>query len=157
MIPYLHFCTYFMQKKHLFLALICCNLFCVKLFSPSEHVFLWILVTNLRVLCFDIYAIPTMCTPYYQSRLNLVPEICLSGMRCHCYILVGIIYWVLTYVCRHSQLKIKAEATVDCGSIVCCDIGARRHRHGWFTSDVRGLSDELLLKVTNNSPERTLR
>ena len=57
-------------------------LFCVKLFSPSEimftndeHGFLRILVTNLRVLCFDIYAIPTMCTPYYQSRLNLVSEI----------------------------------------------------------------------------------
>ena len=54
-------------------------LFCVKLFSPSgiiftndEHVFLRILLTNLRVHYFDIYAIPTMCTPYYQSRLNLV-------------------------------------------------------------------------------------
>ena len=32
--------------------------------------------TNLRVLCFDIYAITTMCTPYYQIRLNLVSEIC---------------------------------------------------------------------------------
>ena len=29
-----------------------------------------------------------------------------------------------------SQLKIKAVATVDCGSIMCCDIGAIRHRHG---------------------------
>ena len=28
------------------------------------------------------------------------------------------------------QLKIKAAATVDCGSIMCCDIGAVRHRHG---------------------------
>ena len=56
-----------------------------------------------------------------------------------------------------TQLKIKAVATVDCGSIMCCDIGAIRHRHGWFTSDVHGLSDELLLKVTNHSPERTLR
>ena len=79
------------NKKHLFLALIFCNLlflFCVKLFSPSEiiftndeHVFLRILVTNSRVLCSDIYAIPmhymcvhrthtpmlypcTMCAPY---------------------------------------------------------------------------------------------
>ena len=99
---------YFLQKKSLifttyFLQLV---LFCVKLFSPSEiiftndeHVFLRILVTNLRVLCFDIYAIPTMCTPYYQSRLNLASEILpcehthLFGMRCHCYILVGIINW----------------------------------------------------------------
>ena len=56
-----------------------------------------------------------------------------------------------------TQLKIKAVATVDDGSIMCCDIGAMRHRHGWFTSDVHGLSDELLLKVTNYSPERTLR
>ena len=87
MITYLHFSTYFLQKNHLFAALIFCNLlflFCVKLFSPSEiiftndeHVFLRILVTNLRVLCFDIYAIPTMCTQYYQSSLNLVSEICL--------------------------------------------------------------------------------
>ena len=29
-----------------------------------------------------------------------------------------------------TQLKIKAVATVDCGSIMCCDIGAIRHRHG---------------------------
>ena len=86
MIPYLHFCTYFLQTKHLFLAFIFCNLlylFCVKLFCMSEiiftndeHVFLRILVTNLCVLCFDIYAIPTMWTPYYQSRLYLV-----SGLR----------------------------------------------------------------------------
>ena len=59
----------------------------VKLFSPSEiiynndeHVFLRILVTNFHVLCSDIYAIPTMCTPYYQSRLNLVSEICLVNI-----------------------------------------------------------------------------
>ena len=80
---------FFCKKKHLFLALIFCNLlylFCVKLFSTSEiiitndeHVFLRILV-NLRVLCFDIYAIPTMRTPYYQSRLNLVSEICLVNI-----------------------------------------------------------------------------
>ena len=57
----------------------------------------------------------------------------------------------------HTQLKIKAVATVDCGSIMCCDIGAIRLRPGWFASDVHGLSDELLLKVTNHSPERTLR
>ena len=68
-------------------------------FTNDEHVFLRILVINLRVLCFEICAIPTMCTPYYQSRLNLVSEICLVnivtfffGMRCHCYILVEIIY-----------------------------------------------------------------
>ena len=85
--PILYFFTYVLQKKHFLLALIFCNLlylFCVKLFSPSEiiftndeHVFLRNLVTNLRVLCFDIYAIPTMCTQRYQSRLNLVSEICL--------------------------------------------------------------------------------
>ena len=97
----------------------------MKLFSPSEiiftnyeHFFLRILVTNLRVLCSDINAIPTMCTACYQSRLNLVladdykanktqtvntggirnlpcEHTHLFGMRCHCYILVGIIYWEL--------------------------------------------------------------
>ena len=56
-----------------------------------------------------------------------------------------------------TQLKIKTVATVDCGSIMCCDIGEIRQRQGRFTSDVHGLSDELLLKVTNHSPERTLR
>ena len=71
-------------------ALIFCNLlylFCLKFISPSvifftndEHVFLRIWVTNLHVLCFDIYAIPTMRTPYYQSRLKLVSEICLVNM-----------------------------------------------------------------------------
>ena len=29
-----------------------------------------------------------------------------------------------------AQLKIKAVATVDCGSIICCDIGAIRQRNG---------------------------
>ena len=29
-----------------------------------------------------------------------------------------------------TQLKIKAVATVDCGSIICCDIGAVRQRNG---------------------------
>ena len=29
-----------------------------------------------------------------------------------------------------TQLKIKTVATVDCGSIKCCDIGAIRQRHG---------------------------
>ena len=81
------FNLFFAKKNHLFLALIFCNLlflFYVKLFSPSgiiftndKHVFRRILVTNLRILCFDIFAIPTMCTPYYQSRLNRLSEICL--------------------------------------------------------------------------------
>ena len=83
--------TYFFAKKALlfssyFLQLIE-YLFCVKLFSPPEivftndvHVFLRILVTNLRVIFFDIYAIPTLCTPYYQSRLNPVSEICLVNL-----------------------------------------------------------------------------
>ena len=85
-----HICTYFWAKKHLFLALVFCNLlysFCLKLISPleiiftnEEQVFLRILVTNLRVLCSDIYAIPTRCTPYHQSRLNLVSEICLVSI-----------------------------------------------------------------------------
>ena len=30
----------------------------------------------------------------------------------------------------YTKLKIKAVATVDCGSIMCCDIGAIRQRHG---------------------------
>ena len=68
-------------------TLIFCNLlylFYLKLISPSEiistndeHVFLRILVTHLCVLCFDIYAIPSMYTLYYQTRLSLVSEICL--------------------------------------------------------------------------------
>ena len=48
--------------------------------SNNEHVFLRILVTNLRVLCFYIYAVPTMCTRYYQSRLNLVSDIYLENI-----------------------------------------------------------------------------
>ena len=76
----------FFAKKHIFSTYFCnlLYLFFVKLLSPSErifsydeHVFLRILVTNLRVLCFDFYAILTMCTPYYQSRLNLVQKFAL--------------------------------------------------------------------------------
>ena len=116
MIPYLHFWTYFLQKKKLifsiyFLHLIVLILWKIiqkcksgKFLSPSEiistndkHIFIRILVTNLRILCFVIFAIPTICTPYYQSRLNLV-EICLLNLLTFSawgvtYILVGIIYW----------------------------------------------------------------
>ena len=58
------------------------HLFCITLFSPpeiiftnDEHVFLRILATNLWVLCFDIYAIPTMFTPF-----NHASEICLVNI-----------------------------------------------------------------------------
>ena len=34
------------------------------------------------------------------------------------------------FIVDSTQLKIKAVATVDCGSIMCCDIGAIRQRHG---------------------------
>ena len=68
MIPYLH--LFFSKGALIFWNLL--NLFWSKLISPSaviftndEHVFLRILVTNLHVLCFEIYAIPTICTPYY--------------------------------------------------------------------------------------------
>ena len=86
MIPFLLFCTYFANKKTLIfstyilqlIVLILCKIILSARnnFTNDERVFLRILVTNLRVLCFDIYAIPTMCTPYYQSRLNLASEIC---------------------------------------------------------------------------------
>ena len=56
--------------------------FHVKLFSSSEiillmmnkHVFLRLLVF------FVLTSMPTMCTPYCQSRLNLVSEICLVNI-----------------------------------------------------------------------------
>ena len=80
-----HICTFALIFSTFFSNLLC--LFCVKFFSSTEmifthyeHVFLRILVTNLHVLCFDIYAIPTMCTPFYPSRLNLVCEICLVNI-----------------------------------------------------------------------------
>ena len=90
MIPYLHLCTYFVKKKtHIFstyflqlIVLILCKiiLFVRNNFTNDEHDLLRNLVTNLRVLCFDIYAIPNISTPYYQSRLNLVSEICLVSI-----------------------------------------------------------------------------
>ena len=66
MIPYLHFCTYFVQKGNSFLQLIvlflCKIILSVKNnFTNDEHVFPRILVTNLHVLYSEIYAIPTMC------------------------------------------------------------------------------------------------
>ena len=78
---------FFAKKTHLFLALIFWNLlylFCIKLFSPSEiiftngeHIFLRFLVTNLRVRCFDIYAITAMCTQYYQIDSILYKKLAL--------------------------------------------------------------------------------
>ena len=103
MIPYLHICTYFGSKKHFFttyflqlIILIWCKIILSvrNNFTNDEHVFLKILVTNLHVLCFDIYAIPTMCTLYYQSRLNLVSEI----------YLVNILTFFSMRCCRGSSL-----------------------------------------------------
>ena len=121
MIPYLHFWTYFLQKKKLIFCIIFCillYLFCGKLFSPSEiistndkHIFIRILVTNLRILCFVIFAIPTICTPYYQSRLNLnsrnlpFEHTHLFGMRRHLYFSRNNLLRVLTYVWRHCNVK----------------------------------------------------
>ena len=86
-----HICTYFFQKKPLifstyFLQLILRIL--LKINLSIRNNFSWWLTCfpkNVghkftRVLCFDIYAIPTMCTPYYKSRLNLVSEICLVNL-----------------------------------------------------------------------------
>ena len=76
----------FCERSTYFLKLIVLILLKINLsvrnnfFNNHEHVFLRILVTNLCVLCSDIYAIPTMCTPYDQSRLNLVSEICLLNI-----------------------------------------------------------------------------
>ena len=61
------FSTYFLQLIVLFLCKIILSV--RNNFTNDEH-----------VLCFDICAIPTMCTPYYQSRLNLVSEICLVNI-----------------------------------------------------------------------------
>ena len=51
-----------------------------------------------------------MCTPYYQSKLNLVcirnlpcEHTHLFGMRCHCYILVGIIN------CKYKLMYVDIE------------------------------------------------
>ena len=72
------FSTYFLQ---LVVLILCKFIISVRNnFTNDEHVFLRILVTNLRVLYFDINAIPTMCTPYYKSRLNLLSEICLVNI-----------------------------------------------------------------------------
>ena len=73
-----YFSTYFWQLIVLILRKIILSI--RNIFTNAQHVFLRILITNLRVLCFDIFAIPTMCTPYYQSRLNLVSEICLVNI-----------------------------------------------------------------------------
>ena len=106
--------TIFCAKKHLFIALIFSQLIVFILckiilsvrnnFTNNEHVFLRTLVTNLPVLCFDICDIPAMCTPYYQSRLNLVSEICLVNILM-LYISRNNSLRVLTYVCEHSNIK----------------------------------------------------
>ena len=69
----------FLYMLHQFIVLILCKIFSPSeiIFTNDENVFLRILDTNLRFLCFDIYAVPTMCTPYYHSRVNYVSEICL--------------------------------------------------------------------------------
>ena len=106
----------FCAKKHLFLELIFLQLYCTYCilcrnnFTSDEQVFLRILVINLRVLCFEICAIPTLCTPYYQNRLNLVSEICLMIIPFRHE--VSLLYFsrnnllrFLTYVCRHCNIK----------------------------------------------------
>ena len=67
MIPYnfAPFSLIFFQKKYLFFATYCTYFAenyshapSENFFTNDEHVFLRILVTNLRVLCFDIHDIP---------------------------------------------------------------------------------------------------
>ena len=61
------------------------------------------------------YSVATIdCAPFNSSDIYLFINIytCIDGEL------------------ARSQLKIKAVATVDCGSIMCCDIGAIRQRHG---------------------------
>ena len=121
MITYLHFRTFFV-KKHLFLALIFRNLlylFCLKLFSLSEiiltydeHVFIRILVTNLCVLCFDIYAIIAMCTPIFRVDSILYQKFALwtySPIRhkvSPLYFSPNNLLRVLTCVCRHCNINV---------------------------------------------------
>ena len=45
-------------------------------------------------------------------------------------VLQGLFCPLKIYMHDTPQLKIKAVATVDCGSIMCCDIGAIRQMHG---------------------------
>ena len=72
------FSTYFLK---LIVLILCKIILSVRNnFTYDEYVFLRILVRNLRVLCFVIYSMPTVCTPHYQSRLNLVSEICLVNI-----------------------------------------------------------------------------
>ena len=79
-------------------------------FGLLLHVFLRILVSNLSVLCFDICAIPSMCTPYYQSRLNLVSEICLVNILTFQHA-VSMLYFsrnnLLLYFSRNNNLNKK--------------------------------------------------
>ena len=111
MIPYLHF--FFAKKALIFWNLL--YLFYLKLISPSEiiftndkHVFLRILVTNLRVLCFDICAIYPLCV----HRVTEVDSILYQKFSLWTYSPfrhdVSLLYFsqnnllrVLTYGCRH--------------------------------------------------------
>ena len=114
---HLFFAQFFFIFSTYFLRLIV--LICVKWFSPSEiifsidgHVFLRILVINLGVLCFDIYAIYPLCV----HRIIKVDSILYQKFTLWTYSSfrheVSLLYlsrnnWlrVLTYVCRHCNIK----------------------------------------------------
>ena len=116
------FVLIFWWKKHLFLELIFCNLlylFCLKLISPSEiiftddeHVLLRIFVTNLLVLCFDIY----MLYPLFLHSIIKVDSILYQKFALWTnspfrygasllYFSQNNLLRVLTDVCRHCNIK----------------------------------------------------
>ena len=103
MIPYFHLSF----AKEALISWNLLNLFCSPIITNHEHVFLRILVTNLRVLCSDIYAIPTICTPYsilYQ-KFALWTYSPFRHEVLLLYFIKNNLLRVLTYVCRHCNIK----------------------------------------------------
>ena len=86
---------------------------CEIIFTNDEHVFLRIFFTHLRALCFDIYGMPTMCTPH---RIIKVDSILYQKFAWWIYSPfwheVWLLYFsrnnllrVLTFVCRHWNIQ----------------------------------------------------
>ena len=110
----------FTDDVHVLIHTLCLNLFVHS--SINMKSWLWvmsirILITNLNVLCFDIYAIPTLIniennlclySIYIQRRLNHVSEMCLVNILtfwtwCVTVILLGINYFESLTISMHTM------------------------------------------------------
>ena len=93
------------------------------------------------MMLFHAYLMLLWLVHVYETQKCMMTIVGLVHRKCikHKQLIIRLVHLIIVVVStwnymvmnsHESQLKIKAVATVDCGSSMCCDIGAIRQRHG---------------------------